>query len=730
VRLTSLELRNVFSRVDDRYELTGSLIGIFGPNGVGKSTSFVEAPLACLTNRWRLPGGKDANIRELSPEKEPSYIRLKLTHNGRSGELTRGLRQKSTRLKLDGNEKDVAGDNQVNSEVFSWLGCDPALLSRYVFIQQDQLYGWLDDPPGVRSKTMAHLCGLEKAEEIYKQISDLLPAVRAAALPIDRASIDGKKSDLAEIDRRIDERRLQRREAAERLLTADESSGLQKLLEKRRVYLNHCVQLKEVREALEPQRAKLLELDAQVEEAQKAAALAESKFEAARTSLSDVASAKTLTARRDAYAAAALKLKQCAEQLARKRKDLETAEAEVCKAEADLDAAPDVQASAPELATTLATLQAEAGEIRRLLDELKSGSATCRACGSELRFTEEQKQERVDRLKTVLTATTRIKSNLTAIKQAGDLLLTCRREAQAARSDVQQLVERVKMLEGDMPEPVDEAEVAVATKAAASVEQLRKELMSRRQSLEIVDRERSQLAGRIQQLETTDAKLTPLVASGKVGKEEATKAQAVVDDHHRAQVEVAAAEAAIAEAEESAKTLRDDVATLEALEAKAARATAFQADLEAIRAEYHHEEAPKAVTAKRLRRLEDGANDLLERFGGEFFVEAAEDLSFNVRFSADGKVQPAGRLSGGQKTVFAICFHIARHRLFASELSLLELDEPTANLDEANREYLRNVLTTLGDVVRERDMQLIVVTHDPLLEPVFDQVIRVGAPLG
>ena len=74
------------------------------------------------------------------------------------------------------------------------------------------------------------------------------------------------------------------------------------------------------------------------------------------------------------------------------------------------------------------------------------------------------------------------------------------------------------------------------------------------------------------------------------------------------------------------------------------------------------------------------------------------------------------RLSQGERQRVAVC------RALLPEPSLLLCDEPTGNLDPANKEH---VLDILFAYVRQRAATLLVVTHDHELLPRFERVIDI-----
>lgn len=87
--------------------------------------------------------------------------------------------------------------------------------------------------------------------------------------------------------------------------------------------------------------------------------------------------------------------------------------------------------------------------------------------------------------------------------------------------------------------------------------------------------------------------------------------------------------------------------------------------------------------------------------------------SYNYRLllqGISGEMEMRGRCSAGQRVLASIIIRIALAQAFSSGVSILTLDEPTTNLDEANTEGLAESISNL--VSQERALQLIVISHD------------------
>jgi exonuclease SbcC len=109
----------------------------------------------------------------------------------------------------------------------------------------------------------------------------------------------------------------------------------------------------------------------------------------------------------------------------------------------------------------------------------------------------------------------------------------------------------------------------------------------------------------------------------------------------------------------------------------------------------------------------------------DFLIRAATDESptFVAEFF-DGRKQPAKRLSYGQKTVLALAFRVAVNALFADQIGLLALDEPTAYLDQQRIRALAPVLERLRELSTARGLQCLMVTHETSLSHLFESAVE------
>ena len=134
----------------------------------------------------------------------------------------------------------------------------------------------------------------------------------------------------------------------------------------------------------------------------------------------------------------------------------------------------------------------------------------------------------------------------------------------------------------------------------------------------------------------------------------------------------------------------------------------------------------KYVMIGLLEMLTESINYYLSTFNAPFTVKIDQSSTELYCEFQNGETFVASELSGGQKMVLAISWRLALHNTFATEEScgFLTLDEPTNHLDENNIQNLTQVMAQVKQAARDRNLQVLVITHEKALEPLFDAVIR------
>jgi DNA repair protein RAD50 len=96
---------------------------------------------------------------------------------------------------------------------------------------------------------------------------------------------------------------------------------------------------------------------------------------------------------------------------------------------------------------------------------------------------------------------------------------------------------------------------------------------------------------------------------------------------------------------------------------------------------------------------------------------ASRSYNYRVVMRKGGtQLDMRGRCSAGQKVLAAVVIRLALAETFCLNCGLLALDEPTTNLDEANKAGLAFALARIiMSRSKQQNFQLICITHDEVL---------------
>ena len=193
-------------------------------------------------------------------------------------------------------------------------------------------------------------------------------------------------------------------------------------------------------------------------------------------------------------------------------------------------------------------------------------------------------------------------------------------------------------------------------------------------------------------------------------------------EHNEVELALAGAKGVLKWLDAQITALQEDLDRLKAQRQRGKTLRHVAKVLTRVRDAFHKQALPQKVAQANLTLMEGDINANLALFGDPFWVEADENLSFLVHKPGEPPHR-AERLSGGQKIVLALAFWPAVNSLYKAGMGMMVLDEPTASLDEANIQYLRQALSRLTRQVRGK-RQIIMITHAEALAPSFDQVIK------
>jgi DNA repair exonuclease SbcCD ATPase subunit len=692
------------------------LVGIVGRNGCGKST-VVNLLYAVLTNDWsRFEGVKADCINNQAKPTDKAFAEIEVEHNNVHFKLCRSLRpNKSVFTYADTPGIEITNSEKIAEELKNILGVEFGVLDRFVFKQQHLIYDFLAATDGDRKKAFQKLCGTEHCETVWLALGRfILSNSSSVQTTVDNsdqlmANIASLTSETSTVQEKIDE-------CTQQVLSQKTLLTLEAIVRAFENLTTAQATQKTLTDKIETASTKLVA-------AKQAVTDAVAHTEKIKERLTKIEEQVTIA--RDAKTA----WRQY-ETVTERRK---AAEAKVSAAQRKLDAlTPPEDVSREQydqLKEEQQTRLARVAELTKILDTFENTKkVVCPTCLTPVDSLQAQLVEYRRELLTLTEACTVRKKTLQALQQALILKKTYEDDlssATAAHASATAVLDNIPVVE----EPLVDLEDAItvldkyekykqALSGAEADERIHEIESTRASSL------LSALSVQLKDVETT-IKDNTVVHSG-------TKTYTVTEDlvdhvtvrrrkHYATTVEIAKLEGLMAANQKNIQRYERDLDALRMSVKRNKKMRQLLSVLEQVRTVVHRDKLPNIVAVANMERMEQGINDNLAKFGSPFWVETAhDDLTFIVHKPGEPP-QAAGRLSTGQKVILAIAFWLS----LASVVGLLALDEPTANLDEDNRSFLADALSSLSTKISGH-RQIIMVTHADNLRGCFDQIITLG----
>lgn len=701
MRLVSAKLVNVCQHKELSVEFGAGITGVFGRNGVGKSNLF-SMIAASLTNDFSVvPGTKEQNVRWGMPSDERSYVSTVWSHDNRKFSLTRGLSPSKNSLKVAGG-KEITKTAEINNVLGSLLSCNKQLIDEFMFVRQGELFSFISARPAARAVLLAQLCQVEKAEKLWNLLGE--------QIKLDSVMIQLPTRDRDELERRLREVETEEVAILSKLRTAKKNLLDDAERDHVSASLRKYATKGELKRTLREKSDRANKLRNRQEQLEKALDEHRQKHRSAKQFIEDNKEEAGV------YKNTISKLEESAKKLARKKWLLR-------QLEQPLPVKPRTPTGyepSEKLQEEISRLKAEQSLIEKRNAALE-GRDECPTCGSVV--SPEQKAKingGGSELKKIANQLAQLIEQSRTSRGYEKALNTFHSEDAVARLHVRSWRSELDRL-GDVAEQHSATKLANmeaflsrfdqmrdnlsgylarANDAADRLKETTEELQEQRASLTVTRKKLADLKTlpdreglRERWTKHKQAKSTRLTLRGRL--------TAIREEHTR---------------------LSSWLAEIDEFEKRSKAAKEWIEDLESYRGYVHRDALPKLVVQRKLERVISKANKLLEDLDAPFNVTADSDLAF-VAIKRNGQREAADRLSGAEKAILAIAFRFAVNAVFASELGMMVLDEPTAGLDEHNMDVLADVLGRLANVTKRRDQQLIIITHDRRLERSFDHVL-------
>lgn len=688
-----------------------NVIGIVGPNGIGKS-NLVDAMRFGLTGESSNEGPKAANLRAGATA---GHTEVPFRSNGRPCSVKRSITKASSNLRFGpGKDDKVAKHTEVNERVRGLLGVDFNILHSYVFIHQDDMRRILFDRASERKKELQKLFGTAGAERIREMLKRELDTVEIVS---NKARIETLTESIDGLNAQVQQTKEAFEKAQEGILPEAQVADLKRIVEAYNFARESVGELKAIDEALQRAYANRDGLAAQIQRAGQ-------EVEQRRQGSEERA------AKEKHYREFLSKMSVIQEKQARHAKVCE----EIVQAGEEYKALVKPQGDRKLLEDAIEANQKSAADLRAKIENDErfiagvQNTGKCSTCGSVIEnaiIIIDEKLMSVTRDRSALSDFEKSVANLfQSLEELRDTESTWKLECARLADRTARLGKEIAELRSYMKYRVDRQAVEEANAALDAYTQALTGLAAAEAEL----RQRTeQHALAVREVETFQRKLAELrkQSAGMPSEEAFKQASHFLDADNQARRALSETAVPYEMAKERYEQAQAELKRLEEEEAKGEKLRRWRSLLEDARTLLHKDNMPASISKSFMRKLCVNLGRFLEIFEAPFTADIDNDLGFVCTFP--DKVQPAGRLSGGEKTVLSICFRFAVNDLFASSLGLLVLDEPTVYLDDNNIEHVIKLLERIREYTTRSGMQIIVVTHEERLMPVMDKVIRIAA---
>lgn len=728
MRINRIKLANACLHEALDVSLGTGLIGVFGPQGSGKST-MLNLAYAALTNDYsRIEGGKEGAVRQQLDGKEPSKIEVWASHNDAEFHLSRRLAPSSSHSLIIGDAPAIKKANEIQAILDEALGSDRQTLDRYVFVEQWGLRAIFQQTAAERAKTLSHLCNTGHAEVCWDLVGKQIELDAKLATAIEdntdelRQQLGSRKAGAESLQRLIDKQ-------ARYLLSDEQVNQLRDELDRcvKRTFL--ADQLQEFKDR-EP--ALLMAAKTATRHAKEAAEEYEKQQQALAQVTERLQQAKLQWDRRQELLVAWKNYTKAQHEVTTAEQYLAALQPPTVPTDQSL---PELDAKLTVLRDKIEPMKAQINQWQGMLNQfsqkVSASSPNCPACGQSLDAVRDKMGELAEKVAAATKELQMLTASETPVKSLRAEVVAYQQQYALYEQRLDHLTSTLRACQSrlaTMPvaeDPGDDNAAGLAVAEATTQKQAVAQLVqSSQRDSKLADQVKATAIANHKalkrQIEETASKLAEYADVPA-----STDASSKLAAHQHAAMEAAKLQERLKGEEEVQKSLQAEIDRIERVLSRSRRAQHWLQVLGRVRSVLHRDQLPRMVHHAALQSMEAKINETLEMFESPFRVTTSEDLSYVAHFR-NGTVMPAKGLSGGQQVVLAIAFRWVLNSLFASQIGMMVLDEPTAGLDRRHVDLLETALRALGAEARSRGCQVIIVTHELSLEDVFDQTIQLG----
>lgn len=709
---------------DRRIDFAIGTTCLVGPNGAGKS-NLLYAGFTALTGELLTDDTIADNINYMS---EWAEVECGFSINGVDGVVTRKYTapfirdetgkvvgrdaHKSTATFKFGDQPKVSGASKVTKQLAETIGLSSTIIRDHIIVPQGKLLDLLFKPKQERIKAFQSLVpALGVAEKKRVDIRTELERNPPISIGLSRDEIqrmlEAVKKKAQELDGEV-------KQLKAKSLSFGDLDGHRKRIAKAEMAKLAEADLHRTTPALETARSRHQTLMLQHNEV----------TQRIRTLEAAVASGK-------AKADEARRLLHIADQNAQAFNARASAQAQLETTQRELQSraapvpyvVPDWFAKVQQDREGLAASVAAADKV---LAFLRQGKTVCPTCGTQFTDLTAQRgfqEQALAKLRPMLQEHDR------AISEVNALVQTSQRAIQEHALWLRGVETRMQQLTSTlatMPkgEPINEQQRQLWLADIGLQDQLSTDLDRGRAAASTAATQVATAAGEVTRLER-DVQRLQQETEGKVSDstlEEMRKALAEAEEVNRRYLTLSGEFTAH---ERELERLHTQFEAVEADKTRAVSTDTYRGMLDKAFTVLHRDQLPQNVMESYLGDLNRINAKYLDYFGNPFSVMIPRDFDISVT-RPDGYTYPAARESGGRKCVLSIVFRFAINQLFATQVGIIVLDEPTAYLDEDNVAYVAGIVDQMHRIESETGLQIIMITHEKGLVSSFDHVEEIG----
>lgn len=680
---------------------------IVGPIGSGKS-NILKAIRLAFTNDSGNPGKKEEDIQTGSDPSMPSSVSLTGTHREQRFFITRKLRPSSREFYWEGSDNKLRSEKAIADELQTRMGVDVSMFDEFVIVPQGDIANIIDMDDAKRTEAMHNLVGLSKYSKYYAWMSDYLTTLVVPVVPESADEIANQltkhKEQLALLT--IDLQALQQGEAS--------SADLQK-----------ANQILASRSLVVSLNSKIEATGKSLDEANKSLKLWTDHRQVVEAGVKAATETLAIHRRDEASILASIAAAQTWELYDSYSSRIQSFQAACVE---PIKPGDYVDPNSPEVEQQKA-LQSEISVLNHLKSLIASGKPACPVC---LRPVEQEMKDCLNKLPGLTQQLQALEDRVlrsNQYRQAHANWVTAKAAAEAAIPELRKSQESLGLTSESVRPTMNAAALSVGlTQIRKQLEQVTAIATTNQEAL---TKAHTSIAAFSAQIQTLEAELAS-------AQQQLLTVEAVDDAAYQAAVlattQAAQLKEAIATKSGESTATQALILGLEERLGRAIKArneaetiSAFRADVEKSRGLFHRDKLPFELAKNGMLALAARMNEVLTALSADFRVHAGNGSSFKASFyNQPGKgIQPDWRLSGGERAQYGWALRVASHSLWAQELGFLAMDEPTYGFGPNDIGCVRVGIEELRRLSSEQGLQVIVVTHERSLLPMFDNVIEV-----